>query len=85
MLNLNKEMLTILRQCLTAYKPDLLWVLDQEKNVVIDEKLGNQLREAVTDEFMGKGLRNDSEPNNYGFKLEELIDMIGRHSINRHV
>ncbi len=40
-------MLNLLFQCLEANRPDLLWVIDSEELVSIDEQLGNELREAV--------------------------------------
>jgi hypothetical protein len=78
MLNINNEMLNLLRQCLVANRPDLLWVIDSEELVRIDEQLGNELREAVVDELIRVGLKNDDEPNALGKKFEELIDQIGR-------
>ncbi|OQO95885.1 hypothetical protein IC801_07485 [Geobacillus sp. 44B] len=68
----------MLRQCLVANRPDLLWVIDSEELVRIDEQLGNELREAVVDELIRVGLKNDDEPNALGKKFEELIDQIGR-------
>ena len=71
-------MLDLLRQCLATNRPDLLWVVDSEEIVSIDEQLGNELREAVADELIRIGLKNNDEPNDLGKKLEELIDQIGR-------
>ena len=35
------------------------------------------LRQAVTDELIETGLRDDDEPNERGLLLEELIDRLG--------
>jgi hypothetical protein len=78
MLNMNDEMLNLLHHCLKVNRPDLLWIIDSKKLVTVDEQLGNELREAVADEIIRIGLKNDDEPNALGRKLEELIDQIGR-------
>ncbi|KNF08177.1 hypothetical protein CLPU_9c00730 [Gottschalkia purinilytica] len=78
MLKLNNEMLEILRECLRSNRPDLLWVLDDEKTIEVDEELGNDLRNVINDEFVKVGLNDNDEPNELGIKLEDLIDKIGR-------
>jgi hypothetical protein len=75
-LNLNEEMYTLLKKCLINHRPDLLWAL--ESITEIDEFLGNELRDAVNDEFLSNGLNSNDEPNELGIKLERLIDQIGR-------
>lgn len=75
---LSGEMLILLRGCLSRHRPDLLYVVDRSEPAKVDEALGNQLREAVSDEFVMNGLNPDSEPNALGIRLEELIDLIGR-------
>lgn len=40
---------------------------------LIREKIVHEL----TDEFTGKGLKLDSEPNTYGLEIEDLIDECG--------
>lgn len=74
-MNINKEMLLLLKECLEYHRPDLLWVLDDESN--IDYTLGNELRDIINDMFLEKGLNNNDEPNEIGIKLEKLIDQIG--------
>jgi hypothetical protein len=38
------------------------------------------LIEAISDEFSATGLRSDSEPNQRGLQLEELLDQINKFS-----
>lgn len=76
MLKMSEEMLLLLRQCLKSHRPDLIWILNNQTN--IDETLGNELRNALNEVPLEKGLNNNDEPNELGIKLEELIDKIGR-------
>ena len=78
MLALTEEMTCLLRKCLDSHRPDLLFVIDSSELINVDEDLGNQLREAVLEEFIQLGLKNNDEPNNLGLELEKLIDQIGR-------
>ncbi|MCJ7987905.1 hypothetical protein MUB16_36105 [Priestia sp. OVL9] len=77
MLNLKQEMITLLKQCLTSHRPDLLWVIDRTEIIKIDEVLGNELREAVMDELLEIGLDSNDQPNKVGIQMEDLIDQIG--------
>jgi len=78
MIQLDNENLQLLKVCLSRRMPDLLYVIDSEELIDVDQSLGNKLRHAVAREFCREGLKQDSEPNEYGLKLENLIDEIGR-------
>lgn len=78
MLDLRHDSLKLLRECLYQHRPDLIHVIDSNEFVTVDEDLGNELREAVMDEFLRVGLNADSGPNEVGLRLEKLIDNIGR-------
>lgn len=77
MLNINDQMMLLLRKCLVINRPDLLKLIDSEE-LIINEELGNKLREAVLDELIKEGFNEKNEPNDYGMRLEELIDQLGR-------
>ena len=81
LIKLKKEYIDTLKICLEHHKEDLLWVVESEKDIKIDEALGNELREAVGNELMEYGFCGDI-PNKYGLLLEDLIDVIGRQFIN---
>lgn len=70
-------MMQLLRKCLINNRPDLLKLIDSEE-LIINEELGNKLREAVLDELVREGFNEKDEPNGYGMRLEELIDQLGR-------
>ncbi|MCO7125166.1 hypothetical protein NIE88_05180 [Sporolactobacillus shoreicorticis] len=74
---LNDTMILLLKQCLGTHRPDLLWVLD-DSEIDIDEKLGNELRSAVSEELIERGFDKNDEPNQLGIDLENLIDQLGR-------
>jgi len=62
---------------LEKHKPDLLWIVNDKRVIDIDENTGDELRDVVSDELIEKGF-DGSDPNEYGLKLEKLIDDIGR-------
>ena len=78
MIELKRKSIDLLLKCLNNQRPDLIWVIDNEGKIMVDEKLGNELRKAVTDELIMNGLDGDDAPSKYGLSLESLIDEIGR-------
>ncbi|MDR0840563.1 MAG: hypothetical protein LBN26_04155 [Christensenellaceae bacterium] len=77
MIQLDNENLELLRACLNHYKPELLQVIESKELVQIDSELGNKIRQSIGNEFCREGMELDSEPNEYGIRLENLIDIIG--------
>lgn len=76
MIMLSKESLNLLESCLIKHRPDLLWVIETKDIVEIDEDLGNDFRDAVSDELLTVGFDGDI-PNKVGLRLEKLIDELG--------
>lgn len=81
MLKLNQRMLELLRESLKSNRPDLMWVIQKEEVIDLTISLANELREAVGEELVKRGLKEDDEPNSLGLELEDLIDYIGRLAI----
>lgn len=77
MINLSKSDLDLLLVCLEKHRKDLIYVIEEEKIIELDVTLGEELRQAVCDEFISNGLEGE-EPNHYGLQCEDLIDKIGR-------
>ena len=77
MISISKRSNILLHKCLLNHKPSLAWIIETNKIIKVDVKLGNELRELVGDEFTLNGLNTDYEPNEYGLELEDLIDEIG--------
>jgi len=75
MINLTQKSLLLLKKCLKAHKPHLLYALEKESE--FNEEFYNELRDAVCDELMINGFEED-RPTKYGLELESLIDEIGR-------
>lgn len=82
MILLKKKYIGVLKKCLEHFRKDLLWVIESDKVVLIDQEIGNQLREAVGDELIEYGFVDDS-PNEYGRLLEDLIDVIGAEFLSK--
>lgn len=77
MVKLNDRMIYLLKQSIESNRPDLMWVLDHEEAFNSEETV-NELLEAVGSELIKKGLDKNDLPNNLGYELEELIDVLGR-------
>ena len=73
---LSDEEITLLTYCLRKHKPELIEKIEQLDSGLIDSETINKMREAVGDELAGHGFRPDWEPNEYGLKLEDLIDRL---------
>lgn len=77
LINLPLKSINLLKKFLENNKIELLWVINDNNMIEVDESLGNDLREAVCDELIKNGLK-DNNPTEYGLELENLIDEIGR-------
>lgn len=77
MIALSRKSIELLLHCLKNQRPDLIYVIDNENEIIVNEELGNELRDAVSDELIMNGFEGDN-PNKYGLSLESLIDEIGR-------
>ncbi len=78
-IDLPPEMANLLREVAKKHQvnvqpfaaPDGSWQLtDTDREILID---------IISREFCAKGLGSDSEPNQRGFQLEELLDRLNRH------
>lgn len=76
MFKLEAEQLKLLHETLSNHRPDLLWVINNLEK--IDENIGNEIRDAINDEFLKSGIGIGDKPNTRGLQLENLIDQIGR-------
>ena len=78
MIRISTESAKLLLKCLKTHRPDMTWIVTSDEEVNIVQKLGNELREAVGDELISKGVQVDNNLTPYGLQLESLIDEIGR-------
>ena len=78
MIRISSKSTKLLLKCLKVHRPDLVWIVASDKEININQKIGNELREAVGDELISNGFKVDGSPNPYGLQLESLIDEIGR-------
>jgi hypothetical protein len=68
---------SLLLECLKKHKPELI-----EKAIILDSEIpnpdvANKMRGAVTDELAVEGFDSNWNLNEYGAKLEGLIDRLG--------
>ncbi len=73
---LSVEEKNLLLYCLAEYKPDLIEEMDLLDSGLIDAGTVKEMREAVGTELQLKGFKINWEPNEYGLKLENLIDRL---------
>ena len=73
-LTLPPDMMDLLRFVLQEHAPEQLPLLDRDSRLTEDEQ--EELRTALAFELMERGLREDSEPTEYGLKIERLIDLV---------
>ena len=62
--------------CLAEYKPELIEKVVLLDSGLIDAGTVKEMREAVGTELQLKGFKINWEPNEYGLKLENLIDRL---------
>lgn len=63
-----------LMKILWRWNPRLIAVL-QQSSITVDQR--EDLRGALAEELVSRGLNRDSEPNMYGLEIESLIDKVG--------
>lgn len=70
--------LPLLIEVISKQQPELIPLLDILGWRLLDNNERDSLREAVLDEFVETGLREDDEPNSRGLQLESLIELLGQ-------
>lgn len=76
-LQLPSKMSELLSEIVWKRDPTMVGVVASLQDVQLTVDQREELRQAVTDELMETGLRDDDEPNERGLLLEELIDRLG--------
>jgi hypothetical protein len=69
---------TLLLHCLNKDNPGLIVKLDKLEEGLIDKNTINDMRFAVMIEQTREGFNEVSDLNEYGLKLEKLIEKLGR-------
>lgn len=75
---LRPEDLALLRSTIQKQQPELLPLLDLLGVQPLTEDQREALREALADELVETGLRDDSEPNARGRHLDDIIGRLRR-------
>lgn len=67
----------LLSEIVWKREPSLIGAVASLQKIQLTAEQREDLRQAVTDELIETGLRDDDEPNERGLLLEELIDRLG--------
>ncbi|CAM3655869.1 hypothetical protein ERUR111494_05335 [Erysipelothrix urinaevulpis] len=78
MKGINEESLRLLEKCVMIHNPKLISWISSENLYRLKPNQYNELRSLVNDEFLVEGIDKNYEPNEYGLRLENLIDELGR-------
>jgi hypothetical protein len=73
-LRLDDNQKTLLREVLQKNSPEMLSVFDAPALLTDEQRI--EICRILTDEFCLTGLGEDSEPNQRGMLLEDLIDIV---------
>lgn len=73
---LTNEEKSLLLDSLQKHMPELVEKLDLLDSGPVDARIIDEMRSAVGSELVNKGFDRNLEPNEYGWKLENLIDAL---------
>lgn len=68
-----------LREIIQRRNPDLLSIPFFAPRPLLTEEEREAIRETLADELTEVGLRSDSEPNEYGVFIDEIIGKLGNY------
>jgi hypothetical protein len=77
-ISLTKEEKNLLTYCLEKHNPELLSEINNLNLGHVNNQMVNKIRDTIGSELIAKGFNNKWEPNEYGLKLENLIDRLAR-------
>ena len=76
---ISKAELSILTECLKKHDSSLLDKVALVDSEVLEDSTINRMREAVGTELLNEGFESNGNPNEYGLKLEEIIDNLSHY------
>lgn len=78
MIRIPERLQSILREVIAKRQPQLLSFLSAGGDLSLTAKQRFDMQQALGDELCDTGLRPDDEPNERGYAIEELIDLVGK-------
>ena len=78
MVQIPQRLQNLLREVLAKHQPEMLPRLSPAGELSIAPEQREPLRDSMASELCETGLRPDDEPNERGYAIEELIDLVGR-------
>lgn len=67
----------LLSEVVLKRNPEMIAIIASLQNVGLTDDQREDLRQALADELLETGLRENDEPNERGLLLEQLIDKLG--------
>lgn len=77
-LKLSADELALLRQVVTARRPEVTPWVNRLENKPLSEEEREELQQALLEELLETGLSDDDEPNARGRELDELIGKLAQ-------
>lgn len=78
MVRIPERLQGLLREVMGRYCPGMLPGLSANGELSIDSEQREPLRNSLAGELCATGLTANDEPNDRGYALEELIDLVGK-------
>jgi len=63
---------------MAKYRPEMLPQFSPSGELALRQQQREPLRDSLASELCESGLKPDDEPNDRGYALEELIDLVGK-------
>lgn len=78
MVRIPERLQGLLREVMAKYRPEMASRFSMSGELSLDAEQREPLRNSLASELCESGLMPDDEPNERGYALEELIDLVGK-------
>ena len=75
-ISISQKQMDLLREVLKDRQPDMLATVARAALTTLNQKQRQTICEAIAEEIATTGLKDDSEPNQRGLLLEDIIDAL---------
>jgi hypothetical protein len=78
MVRIPQRLQELLREVMAKYRPEMLTRLSPTGELSLTPEQREPLRNSLAGELCESGLLPDDEPNERGYTIEELLDLVGK-------
>ncbi len=78
MVRIPQRLQQLLREVMGKYRPEMLPRFSPTGELSLTAEQREPLRQSLASELCENGLLSNDEPNDRGYALEELIDLVGK-------